>query len=193
MSTFTRLARRLGVAVLLLTVVALAAIPAAAHVVPYNKDNIITDAEFTDWRSMDQAAIQRFLEGRRGILKNYRYGGKLASQIIAEQASANQINPRVILATLQKEQSLLEDARPSQYKLDWAMGCGVGNSRYKGFGPQIACGAQTLRYWYNNAKPGTSIGGAKPSNKATYSLYKYTPSVSGNRLFWDVWQMYWPH
>jgi hypothetical protein len=116
--------------------------------------------------------------------------------MIAEAANAWEVSPRVILTTLQKEQSLISRGSPSQYALDWAMGCGKMDgstlSQYQGFGNQIWGGARALHRNRTSWHPGISlnIDGAAvyPTNAATFTLYRYTPHFHGNTSFW---RLYW--
>jgi peptidoglycan hydrolase CwlO-like protein len=169
----------------------------------YSPDTLISDATFRDASSMTAADIQAFLEKRSGVLATLRapdHQGRIrsAAEMIAEAAVAFRINPKVILVSLQKEQSLLERRNPSQTALDWAMGCGKADSRtyyeYQGFGKQIWWGAQKLD---KNAKPyregmSRTIDGSlvMPSNAATWSLYKYTPHLRGTMSFWLLYWRY---
>ena len=109
------------------------------------------------------------------------------------------MNPKVVLATLQKEQSLLTAMAPSAWALNEAMGCGVPdsgsvNTFYKGFGKQVWYGADSLsvdgKNWYAGITKKCSDGAVSPSNVSTYSLYTYTPWIAGNQLFWTVYWRY---
>ena len=171
----------------------------------FSPDTVISDATFRDSGSMTAGDIQAFLDRQPGVLKSYRardHSGKVryASEMIADAAVAFRINPKVILVKLQKEQSLLGDASPKQKQLDWATGCGRGDSftswQYKGFGNQIWWGAQKLD---KNSKPwrpgiklnldsGTVV--VYPTNASTYSLYKYTPHIRGTTSFWMLYWRY---
>jgi hypothetical protein len=118
--------------------------------------------------------------------------------MIADAAAAWSVSPKVILVTLQKEQSLVNGGRPSTYALDWAMGCGKMDSstlyQYQGFGNQIWGGARALSRNRSNWHSGMSlnIDGAAvyPSNAATLTLYRYTPHFHGNTLFWKLFWRY---
>ena len=126
-----------------------------------------------------------------------------AAAIIYQAAKAWQVSPKVILATLQKEQGLLSAIKPSDAALAWAMGCGVpdsgaANTAYKGFGNQLWYGAESL---HDNGQPwqaGTietcGDGTVTPVDQATWSLYRYTPWIGlaggGNLLFWTVYWQY---
>jgi peptidoglycan hydrolase CwlO-like protein len=160
----------------------------------------------TNFRSQDMTAgaIQTFLSKQSGTLANYsvaNYNGqtKTAADIIWEAAQAWNISPRVILVTLEKEQSLLSMSSPEQKRYDWAMGCGVPDSgghnmKYYGFGNQIWYGAKTLDANAKRWRPGMSIlvgtSNRVPTNSATFSFYRYTPHIHGNFNFWILWWRY---
>lgn len=169
----------------------------------FSPDLIITDANFRASRSMNAAQIQQFLERQTGILADFRasnHAGVMMStaQMIEEAALAWNVSPKVILATLQKEQSLLSRRNPDQRALDWAMGCGKMDSRtlpqFQGFGRQIWHGARVLDRNTAGFTPGGElrISGSvvRPANAATHTLYRYTPHMSGNVSFWMI---YWRH
>ncbi len=169
----------------------------------FSPDMIITDANFRASRSMNAAQIQQFLERQTGILAGYRapnHAGVMMSsaEMIEEAALAWNVSPKVILATLQKEQSLLSRRNPDQRALDWAMGCGKMDSRtlpqFQGFGRQIWHGARVLDRNTAGFTPDGElrISGSvvRPANAATHTLYRYTPHMRGNVSFWMI---YWRH
>ncbi|MDD4290429.1 MAG: hypothetical protein PHH83_04160, partial [Patescibacteria group bacterium] len=182
----------------------------------FNKNNIISDFQMFDYNSMTQAQIQQFLQSKNSYLANYLtedFEGiiKAASQIIYEAAQRYRVNPKYILVTLQKEQSLIQwEGVPPQKRLDWACGYAVCDScsmsdpkiqKYKGFGKQIDNTAGAMRFYYDSAsaygfikKSGvnTIIDGENLifANQATANLYTYTPHIRGNYTFWRVWQRY---
>ncbi len=182
----------------------------------FNKNYIVSDFQMFDYNSMTEAQIQQFLQSKNSYLANYTvedYQGvpKLASQIIYEAAQRYRVNPKYILVTLQKEQSLIQwEGVPPQKRLDWACGYAVCDScamtdpkiqKYKGFGKQIDNSAGSMRFYYDSAsaysfikKPNvqTTIDGEVLifSNQATANLYTYTPHIRGNYTFWRVWQRY---
>lgn len=169
----------------------------------FNPDTIISDANFRDADSMNAQQIQEFLERQTGILARYRapnHAGVMmsAAEMIEEAALAWNVSPKVILATLQKEQSLLSRRNPEQRALDWAMGCGKMDSRtlpqFKGFGRQIWHGARVLDRNTAGFRPGIElrISGSvvRPTNASTHTLYRYTPHMRGNMSFWLI---YWRH
>ncbi|MHB1322728.1 MAG: hypothetical protein ACYC6J_02445 [Coriobacteriia bacterium] len=138
----------------------------------YNPYLLISEENWRAGTSMSQAEIQTFLELHNSVLKDYSCaeGGpnglhskvvKPASQIIAEAAQYWNVNPKLIIATLQKEQSLITQARhtgkdvdpasahshSTEYHLTNAMGAGVwagSLDKHPGFGDQVWTGAQKL-------------------------------------------------
>src|SRR5512133_1267751 len=99
-------------AALALAACALLALATPAFAATYNALDVIP---YDTWRassSLTVADIQTFLEALPGPLKSTvttDYAGvtKPASQIIWEASRAWNLNPKIVLATLQKEQSLL--------------------------------------------------------------------------------------
>lgn len=129
---------------------------------------------------------------------------------VQEAAKKYDINPRMLLAIAQKEQSFL--TRPAggkgwQRALDYTMGYGATDSgdiaKYRGTRNQIFSAAQGLRSYRERGltaamvgKPlGRSLPGISddltrqivPENEATAALYLYTPHRSGALGFAQVW------
>ena len=178
--------------------------------------NIISDRDMQDSKAISVSTIDRFLSSRAGALKDLVFDAvngagtvvKKASEIIHAAGVSAKINPKVLLVTLQKEQSLIEDSSPSQGQLDWAMGYAVCDDcsksdpaiqKYKGFVNQVNSAANRLRYYFDN--PGQFrhqagqthiIDGVSVTmkNQATANLYNYTPHLHGNQnfsKFWNQW------
>jgi peptidoglycan hydrolase CwlO-like protein len=175
----------------------------AAPPLPYDPNTLISESAFSASGSMSAAAIQGFLQAQGSYLKSYSardHAGvtKTAAQMIADAATEWGVSPKVILTTLQKEQSLINGSKPSQRALDWAMGCGKMDSRtlpeYQGFGNQIWGGARALKRNRSYYHPGMSItidgAAVYPTNAATLTLYRYTPHFHGNTLFWRLYWRY---
>jgi hypothetical protein len=120
------------------------------------------------------------------------------------------VNPRFLLALIQKEQSLVDDASPSQCQIDWATGYGRPDGslcddpawqRYRGFTTQIVSAANFIRSIYDQDQGGVvrtfgffpgvaaSIDGQAviPANRATAILYSYTPHLHGNQNLRAIW------
>lgn len=126
------------------------------------------------------------------------------------------ISPKVILATIQKESSLIEEpnyhSRLDGYSLGY--GCpdsGGCNPRYKGFAKQINSAALQFLAYMNEQnrypyKAGQTYVFTNPygtickdpmtvtvENKATAALYNYTPHVyNGNYNFYRLYKNYFP-
>jgi hypothetical protein len=181
-----------------------------AFAVEFDPNQIITDDDLNDFDSMDLVSIQEFLNNQSGILKNYQSFDALgvsrsAAEIIYNSALTNIINPKWILATLQKEQSLITDPNPTQRDLDWAMGYGVCDDcttddpylqKFKGFGMQVERASARVRYYTDNPSQfnfqvgkSMNVDGQNilPYNQATANLYNYTPHLHGNYNFWNIW------
>ena len=171
--------------------------------VPYEPNTIISDANLLDAGSMSAAAIQSFLDNQTGDLRSYSgsdHNGatKTAAQMIADAAVGWGVSPKVIIVTLQKEQSLISRPGADQNALNWAMGCGKMDSRtissYSGFGNQIWGGARALARnrasWHKGVSISIDGTAVYPSNASTHSLYRYTPHFHGNTSFWKLYWRY---
>jgi hypothetical protein len=175
----------------------------------FNPEYIISDEEATDYLSMSSADIQGFLRERNSgladlVTPDYNGINKKASEIIWQASMESKINPKLLLATLQKEQSLIGDSAPTQRQLDRAMGyrcpdSGSCNPKTLHFGKQVdGCAWQFRQYfdypgsWNYKMNETYLIDGwfITPMNHATAGLYNYTPHYSGNNHFWKIWQEY---
>jgi len=209
----------------------------------FDPNNIISDLEILDYTSMSQADIQEFLEDKGGYLANYSCPDsngitRKAAEIIYNAAVKNYdcdnavlsdnpteeekklkcrkitISPKFLLVLLQKEQSLIEEASPSERNLNWATGYGCPdsggcNARWQGFGKQVNSAALQFRDYLDNPQFYTYKAGGTyvftnpygtiskepmtvtPANQATAALYNYTPHVyNGNFNFYKIWQRY---
>ncbi len=132
----------------------------------YNPSNLIDNPTFTNTSSMNASQIQAFLSSEHGgiagysdveacdstIAPYYHHCGQRISvaQIIFDSAQAYGISPRSILATLEKEQSLITDPSPSASQINCAMGYN-SCSGYVGFFSQVDNGTWILRYNYEGA------------------------------------------
>jgi hypothetical protein len=200
-----------------------AAPPASA----FDPGFIISDAVMFDGGAMSVDAIQSFLNSKvascsasasQPCLKDYRTdthdiaavanrctgnirgaSNQSAAQVIFAVAQACQINPRVLLVTLQKEQGLVTSTSPTATKYKIAMGYGCPDtapcdSEYFGFFNQVYQAAYAYNKYtkspssYPRFQPGTRKIDYNPKttcgsktvtilNKATTALYTYTPYV----------------
>ncbi len=180
-------------------------------------NNLISDSDYS-YQSLTESQIQSFLVSHNSVLKDsilvirqeYYNGPYVTSGVtespsglIALYAQQYNINPKLILVTLQKEKSLIstQSLSPSSDSLLWAMGVGAyGLNKqdwdyyYCGFTSQINYGTQTFRnrfdqcssYSYprtvsvNDGMTITANGITyknyiQVENKATNVLYIYTP------------------
>jgi hypothetical protein len=144
--------------------VVLTVIAPSAHAA-YNSNNIIDDGRFTNHTTMDEAAIQAFMNARNSGLKSYvdPSVNQSAAKIIYDAAWDFGINPQVIMATLQKEQSLMTNPSPSASNINFAMGYGcptTGSCSFPGFYQQIRNGSWQLRFNMHRAagNNGTWVG-----------------------------------
>ncbi len=149
----------------------------------YNPAYLISDSIFTDTSSMSQSTIQSFLVNENSGLKNYydvencgsssgpHYSfyatyyscaqSVLASKIIYDSSQAYGINPRAILATMEKEQSLVTTPNPTQSQLNCAMG-------------YLSCG--TVVGFFNQVDNGTWQFRADIDLMNGQNYWGYTPS-----------------
>ncbi|MBI2632979.1 MAG: exo-alpha-sialidase [Parcubacteria group bacterium] len=172
----------------------------------FDQEFIISDHELTNYQSMSVDDILKFLKKNNGVLdeiiiKDTDGKEKTAAEIIFNASQEHKINPKIVLAILQKEQSLITQKPSKKGALDWAMGFGATDharpfQRFKGFAKQIQFAAWRLRYfiehpWEFKIKPNqtTRIDRKRitPKNLATAALYNYTPHIRGNKSFWKIW------
>lgn len=150
----------------------------------FNPNNLVSDSFYTATFTMSVSDIQAFLVKKGSVLTKTDpsllgdgNNGRSAAQIIYDASRATlvdfarsagygpgnplvvSLNPEVILATLQKEQSLVTDtsmvpgSANTQTALDWAMGMGCPdgggcNQTYKGFTTQVVYGTAQLYFNY---------------------------------------------
>ncbi len=179
--------------------------------VEFNPQFIISDEEMQSTANWTHIDVQRFLQDKGSHLATLVAEDpdgvfKSASEIIYDTAIKYQINPKFLLVTLQKEQSLVTDDTPTQKQIDWATGYGVCDScdlnsdsllKYKGFGKQVDNAGGLIRWYYNNTdksfvkkkNQNTMIDNQMivPQSWATAFLYTYTPHIHGNKNFWRIW------
>ena len=182
----------------------------------FDPDRILEDEDIFDVNGMSYDRLVRFLR-TKGTLADHVIididgKEKPAVDIIWRVATSYKMNPKYLIALLQKEQSLVEDPDPSQKQFDWAMGYGVCDAcrkddpaiqDFKGFASQLEWAAKQHREKYllqilstgstrAGKAPGKSmmIDGAvvTPKNNATAMLYAYTPHTHGNLNLWRIWR-----
>jgi len=194
---------------LALSAIAILAFAAPSFAVTYDPLNVIS---YDTWRgssSMSAADIQAFLETKPGplktlVAKDHAGVKKSAALIIWEAARYWNLNPKVILATLDKEQSLISQAPHVKtathphgtydYHIPKAMGCGVypgSKNTYPGFGKQVWNGARKLStYEVAGTEGGQLPGGWKPGTAIrvySYPAKKKITIVPKNACTWSLY------
>ncbi|OGY51655.1 MAG: hypothetical protein A3J65_02350 [Candidatus Buchananbacteria bacterium RIFCSPHIGHO2_02_FULL_45_11b] len=198
-------------------------IPLSSQARTFDPNNIITDEELLAKDSLSQAAIQAFLTRENSVLAAYSQTveGKAmtAAEMIWQVSQKHGVNPKFLLTTLEKEQSLIHKSTATAKALDWATGYGCYGGgckeKYQGFYNQIEAAVETQQiYWEKAGQLNFKVGQTTdsfdnfpvtPANRATANLYIYTPYVGyspelgvlapygGNRLFWQIWHRYFSH
>lgn len=205
--------KRFSLVLLLISTLA-SAIPARAE--DFNPNIILSDKELTS-ADAPLGFSQAFLESRGGALAKMTFRDELIDgsmkkpgDLIDLYGKIFGVNPRYLLALIQKEQSLVTDKSPSKCQIDWAAGYGrpdgSGCDTYhpsRGFAQQVANAAAFVQCFYEDSTekcgvrrafglfPGrpTTIDGQTviPGNTATALLYTYTPHVHGNQNLVKLW------
>lgn len=176
----------------------------------FNPNFIISNEELEDFRSLSVSTIEQFLTDRGSGLAgrtftDYAGKSKTAAEIIWQASQESRVNPKVLLATLQKEQSLVGDPSPSQRQLDRAMGyrCPDSGSCHPNtldFGKQVDGAAWQFRQYLDRANDWNIRAGntyvldgftVSPVNSGTAAFYNYTPHYTGNERFWRIWLDFW--
>ncbi|GEM_PF-2316021 len=179
----------------------------------FDPNNLMSDSYLAETGTMNVKDIQHFLETQPGVLKNYRSdyidGRKLsAAEIFSEAANKFDMNPRALIALVEKEQRLLTDPNPSDKALNWATGFGpYGHTRYCGFGHQVYYAAKvvspggdydTYQDHYKSFQVGketSTLDGyrVKPVNRTTCKWYIYNPLVGSPKARfganWLLWHL----
>lgn len=203
--------RRISAAILLIASL-VTLLPAAATAASFNPHFILSDGEMRDSSSLNLAQIGSFLAGKGGLGKVIDVDPvdlklKSAAQIVADASKRYSINPKYLLALVQKESSAVESKAPTKKQLEWATGYALCDGcwrsstlakKYRGFAKQVDAGAAWMDWYLKNgeAPPGMKQPGTnyvisnkviRPANLATAALYAYTPHIHGNRLLWSIW------
>jgi peptidoglycan hydrolase CwlO-like protein len=172
--------------------------------VQFVRSDVVSEGNFRGGTAMTVADIQAFLAKQPGVLKSYsgkdHFGKtKTAAEMISDASVRFNINPKIILATLQKEQSLLTTKHPGQSQFNGAMGAGMpdsgkNNMSMQGFGNQIYWGAQKFdknaRDWHAGATEYVDHNHQSCANEGTFAQYRYTPHYSGVMSFWTIFWRY---
>ena len=186
----------------------------------FNPNYIMSDSTFSSTRAFpSEWHVQNYLDQVNSPLKDYTENGQKASTIIFKASRGEtsskwnirpQINPGVIIAYLEKENSLISRQNYDIYgdpegRMRTAMGYGcpdsaVCESEYFGFSNQVNWAAYQLQYNFqlsqsstpDNYKVNKTITTLDEynvflSNPATAANYRYTPHVYwGNYNLWKI-------
>lgn len=176
--------------------------PPAVHKGDYvrhriNFSNLISNADFTDAKAANATDLQFFLERSGSFLAAYSEDGLSAAEIIAGASTESKINPWVVLATLEKENSRVSRERqPGKIAMRSAMGYayndgGSSAGKHSTFGYQVRQGTALLRELYDEGqdrgfplKMSVDFGARRLTvrNAATYALMRYTPHTTDTSL-----------
>jgi hypothetical protein len=151
--------------------------PGTAKAADYSNSRLMDDQVFDRVGSMSEAQIQTFLASKGPCLANYHdvepiwngtqwtyTGSVLASRVIYDVAIQWGLNPQVILATLEKEESLVAGTACDGWRYNSAMGYGCPDSggcnpKYAGFTHQVLWGAWQLKFNKERAYGNTAWDG----------------------------------
>jgi hypothetical protein len=171
---------------------------ASAAAPDYVQDELVDDSVFLDSNSMNANQIQSFLTSIGSSLATYTTTETLsiypnynhtvsAAELIYDAGQVYGINPQVIMATLQKEQSLITDPTPTASQMNFAMGYGcadsTGCSKYAGFFNQVDNATWQFRFDYERASGNSSWWNSTlsyPCKSAT--AYYSTGLLPGNNV-----------
>ncbi len=182
----------------------------------FDPNRVLEDGDVFDVNGMSYSRLVDFLHSKGGLadvrLADIDGVPKTAPEIIWRVANSYKLNPKYLLALIQKEQSLVEDPSPSAAQLDWATGFAICDNcskndpslqEFKGFASQLEWAAKQHREKYlqqllanGQTRSGKAVGKAMnvdgmtvtPANNATAMLYSYTPHLHGNENLWSIWR-----
>lgn len=187
--------------------------------VAFERHALVDDDTFRDAHALSADDLEVFLRatphGSASVLATVDADdGRSAAEILVRESRRAGVNPLLLLAKLQVEQSLVSRRSAGPRAIDYALGCECPDgqacrSRSRGFGPQVRCAAEKLATYFRElSHRGASrslwrVGAVRPAacgalvaprNRATASLYTYTPFVlegrGGNWLFHRVFRRY---
>ena len=190
-----------------------------AGVPKFDPGYILHDESFASTRAFGSAeSVQTYLERQNSILATYVDRGTPASEWIwqasrgatsSQRGITPQLNPGLLIALLEKEQSLISLARydtaaDPEKRLRAATGYACPDndtcdSQYYGFATQINSAAYQLQKNFDEARSGVGVFVVGQTietldnyqvtlaNAATAAVYRYTPHVYwGNYNLWKI-------
>lgn len=163
-----------------------------------NFSNLVSNAEFTDVTSTRPQDLQAYLEDIDSWLATTPVDGdRMAAEVIMATAKSHNVNPWALLATLEKETSLVTRTAPPSHKtLRKSMGFAYNDGGSKAgkksnFLYQLDKGAELLKNLYQEGQQLTFPRQMKVNyghktitvrNAATYALMRYTPHTTDTKL-----------
>lgn len=102
-----------------------------------------------------------------------------------------EVNPLVVLATIQKESSLLDGGKCMNKFRPKAMG--YEHPGVRGYRTQVWHGSRCLRRHFDSGKKMALVLDLQKKltvNRAVYALYRYTPRWKANRMFYYIFKVY---
>jgi hypothetical protein len=178
--------------------------------VPFDKDEVVPSAAFSDFNALAAADIQSFLErdpyGGVSFLQTYQSNGVLFSAAVAHAAGTYRINPIVLLVAVEAIGGLIGDVGYPQpfASVDYLFGCGCSvaaspatcDPAAAGLDVQLDCYANALRTsldaiaangatsgGFGPGKSSTTADGVNvtPKDDSTAALYQYDPVVGSGQ------------
>ena len=166
--------------------------------VPFDRNNIVESAAFTDGDQLDGLQVQRFLARtpyeRRSFLETYQSNGVRASDAIARAARTYRINPLVFLVEAQASEGLIGEPEypfpPERVEYVFRCGCLQGDNclaGLAGFDRQVDCLGRKLRVALDQIETDdiTASGWGKDKTSATLDNRKVTPSNEATAAIYD--------
>jgi hypothetical protein len=184
----------------------------------FDPNKILEDAEFTDGKTIDVAAVQKFLRRtpyeRPSFLETYQSNGVRAADAIVSVARQYNINPLVFLVYAQAVQGLIGEREypfpPKRVEYVFRCGCLQSDNcllEFAGFDRQLDCLGRAFREAIDQIKRSeTTTSGwgpnvksvtlddieVEPENAATAALYDRTPRVAEGKVggTWIFWNLW---
>lgn len=204
---------RIGMAFVILTCAIFALGFTKAYAATFDPTRIISDENFRASACLGPGDIQAFLVRYNSVLATTQAprhsDGTLApvSQLVWEVSQEFEINPKVLLVTLQKEKGLIQASTATQSTLDWALGYGCPDNvlpadrdpKYKGIGNQIWYAASSLNnycespthwtYWQPGKAKTVDYPLEDPDGSVSFITYSLVPA---NKCTYKLY-VYTPH
>jgi len=162
--------------------------------------------------------VQQFLRQKKSFLADYKVEDTPYSEWLLTLCCNSNLNPKLLLTQLQKEQSLVSKTTiPPDKILTRCLGYGMTDSgdlpQYYGFDKQHQAAVKGMasnftKFRALREQPKILVDNGtlnlQPANAFTSMLYKYTPwtgspdstfsvkwGIHGVYLFWKIWKNWW--